>query len=177
MTPEERVVAATGGADGGATGGGVEGVFDSSIAVGASILGAASAAITAPTAAAAPVTTAGARRWLALTGGTTVMGGGVFGNGVASRSTLFARMMRLERLAGAKGPGGTGTGETEDGGRTTVGVGMAGGATGLTGGGTVGEGTGDAAATGAGGVETTTGAGGALSDWVWLRLEPVGSGG
>ena len=37
------------------------------------------------------------------TGGTTVMAGGILGTGVASRSWLPGRMMRLERLAGVSG--------------------------------------------------------------------------
>ena len=104
------------------------------------------------------VAAAGSSLWLALTGGTTIMGGGVLGNGAASRSKLFARMMRLERLAGASGPGGTGTGATDVGGRTTGMTEEATGKAGTTGGGTTGLGSETEGTTGGtGGVETTTG--------------------
>jgi len=98
--PEERRDETAAGAAGGGTvavGGGVAGVGGVG-SIGA-LAGLSSLATTTPASAPATAVAAGARRWLDVTGGTRVMDGGVLATGVGSRSTLPARMMRLERLA------------------------------------------------------------------------------
>jgi hypothetical protein len=169
MTPDERGDTAAGGAGvapgvgGGivgpvAVGGGVRGVGGvGSILAGVAGLLSSLATTAATTAAAAAPTAAapaaGARRWLDVTGGTTVIAGGVFAKGVASRSTLPARMILLERFTGVEGPGGTGAGDEAAGGRiagmagvTAMGTGVD-GTTGFT---AIGTGTAGVAETGGG---------------------------
>jgi hypothetical protein len=177
MTPDERTAARGAGVAPGvgggivgpvAVGGGVRGLGGvGSILAGAADLLSSLATTAATTAAAAPKTAAsaaGARRWLLVTGGTTVIAGGVFAKGVASRSTLPARMILLERFTGVKGPVGTGAGDMAAGGRIAGRIGAAAtgvGTDGITGFTATGAGTAGVAEIGAGvtGVGTATGVG------------------
>jgi hypothetical protein len=107
---------------------------------------------------------AGRIRPVEETGGTTVMAGGVFATGVASRSWLPGRMMRLERLAelvgGAKDAGVDAAGggimgaveeaDASSGGVVGALIGGSGAGVALTGGGVVGVAPKDPALTGNG---------------------------
>ncbi len=129
MTPEDRGETAAGGGTRGVgggvagAGGGVAGVggVGSIEAFGELI----SRATTMPASAPAAAVTAGARRWLEVTGGTRVIDGGVLATGVGSRSTLPAKMMRLDRLARFAGSAGVGAEAGATGGSTASELGVA----------------------------------------------------